>query len=110
VIGVAQTMQGGIFKSIVDEYILLVQGLREIGNFCFLYLPVPLLKDIDEKVKFVVLVEEGVLVELLQLEVGVLLALKQFRDFLLHRLLGVIEQNVLQRGAHVPLFHIEIYI
>lgn len=58
-------------------------------------LPVPLLEDVYKKAELVVLREERVLVELVQLEGRVLLALEELSDSLLDGLTGVVNEDVL---------------
>lgn len=105
--GVGRSVDGCIFQRIINEDILLVQRLRECRHFLFLDLPVPLLEDVYKKPELVVLREERVLVELLQLEGRVLLALEELSDALFDGLARVVDEDMLQGRAARDLFHIE---
>ena len=65
-------MDGGVFEGVVNEGVLLEEGIGEGQDFALLDLPVPLLQDIDEEVELVVGGKEGVRVEFAQLEAGIL--------------------------------------
>jgi hypothetical protein len=74
VVGEGEGVDGGVLEGVVDEGVLLEEGVREGGDLVLLDLPVPLLQDVDEEVKLVVRGEQRVSVELPQLEGRVLLS------------------------------------
>ncbi len=64
VVGEGDGVDGGVFEGVVDEGVLLEEGVGEGGDFSLLDLAVPLLEDVDEEVELIVGGEERMAVEL----------------------------------------------
>ena len=98
----------GVFEGIIDEDILLVKGLRKIGNLSFLNFPVPFFQDVKEKSEFLMLTIDCISIEFLELKIGILFFFKKLSNLFLNCLLISIYEDVLQICTVESLFHIEI--
>ena len=85
-------------QRIIDEYVLAVVELKVLRQLPLYHFPVPLLQHPYEKPKLLATPVEGMLSELFDLELRVLLADEQCKDIVPYSGAIVLAYNLLQRG------------